>query len=429
MTLNRRSFLSMTAIAASLTAAAACSSDDTSTEAEDTTNEETTTEEGSEEEAVTRADADLVIWADELKAGSLEEIAATWGEEQGITVAVQAVADDLQGAFITANQAGNGPDIVLGAHDWIGNMVQNGSISPVTIADDAQSNFSDIALTAMTYDSQFYGVPYSVECVALYVNKGLTDVTEPATIEELAEAGKAAGTDVVLSLPVGESGDAYHMEPIYTSGGGYLFGTDADGNLDPTDVGVGQEGSIAAAKKIGELGEDGVLSTSVTGDNAISMFTEGKAPYLVSGPWALADIKAAEIDYSIVKIPGFEGLDEARPFAGVNGFYVAANGQNKAFAETFLADVAKDSRIAAAMFEKNELPPAQKDLIEELSTDYADLTTFASLAENAEPMPSIPEMASIWGPLGMAEANIVGGADPESTIVSAGEEIVSSIEG
>ena len=349
MTFNRRSFLSMTAIATTLAAAAACSSSDSSTSGSASTDPSAA--------PVRDAAADLVIWADEKKADSLAEIVKTWGDEQGITVAVQTVANELQSSFITANQAGNGPDIVLGAHDWIGNMVQNGSIAPVTISDDAKSNFAQVALDAITFDGQYYGMPYSVETLALYVNKALTTVTEPATIEQLVEAGKAAGTEAVLSLPVGEKGDAYHMQPLYTSGGGYLFGKNSDGSLNPDDLGVGAEGSIAAAKKIGELGTDGVLKTSITDANAISIFTDGKAPYLVSGPWALSDVQASGIDYSVVKVPGFEGMGEARAFAGVNVFYVASSGKNKAFAETLVADVAKDSTFAAAMFKVNPLPP------------------------------------------------------------------------
>lgn len=434
MSLNRRSFLSLTTIAATLAAATACGSgSETTTEASAAPSAADKAPAGAAttDGAVVRdANADLVIWADEKKATSLKTIAEEWGKEQGITVAVQTVADELQTNFVTANQAGNGPDVVLGAHDWIGNLVQNGSIAPVSLTEEAKANYSDIALSAVTYDSQTYGAPYAVETLALFVNKGLTDVAAPATIEDLVTAGKAAGTEVVLSLPVGEKGDAYHMEPIYTAGGGYLFGKDASGNYNPEDLGVGGEGSVAAAQKIAELGADGVLKNSVTGDNAISLFTEGKAPYLISGPWALSDVKKAGIDYALAKIPGFGSVEgsEARPFAGVNCFYVASKGQNKAFAETFVADAAKDSRFAEAMFASNELPPAQKDLADKLKADHADMVTIAEFAASADPMPAIPAMSAVWGPLGQAEANIVkGGSDAGETMKSAGEEIKKAI--
>ena len=254
----------------------------------------------------------------------------------------------------------------------------------------------------MTYDGQTYGVPYAVETLVLYANNALTDVPEPGSIEELVEAAKAGGAEVVLSLPVGEQGDAYHMQPLYTSGGGYLFGTDAEGNQDPTDLGVGKEGSIAAAEKIGALGADGVLRTSITGDNAISLFTDGKAAYLISGPWALGDINTAGIDFTMSAVPGFEGMEPAKPFAGVNAFYVASNGQNAGFAQTFVGEVASNAEIAEQMFQSNNLPPVNLELQEKLSGEFPDMVKIAEFAELAEPMPSIPQMAAIWGPLGQA---------------------------
>lgn len=432
MLIRRKTFLAMTGAAASAAALAACGGDDTTTTEPATTDDSGASdaggaEEGDEEAAPTRADADLVIWADELKAASLEGPAQQWADANGITVAVQTVANDIQTSFVTANQAGNGPDVILGAHDWIGNMVQNGSIAPVQLPADAESAVAEIGLKAVTYDGQTYGVPYAVETLVLFANNELTDTPEPKSIEELVDAAKAGGAEVVLSLPVGEQGDAYHMQPLYTSGGGYLFGTDSEGNLDPKDLGVGKEGSIAAAEKLGELGKEEILRTSISGDNAISLFTDKKAAYLVSGPWALSDINAAEIDFTMSAVPGFEGMEEAKPFAGVNAFYVAAGAQNPAFAEQFVAEVASNAEIAEKMFEENQLPPVNLELQEKLAGDFPNIVKIAELAEGADPMPSIPAMAAIWGPLGQAQANIVGGADPESTMTSAGEEIASQI--
>ena len=97
MTLTRRSFLSITAVAAALTAAVVYGSDSGG--------------------ASSASGNNLIIWADQKKADSLTEFAKKWGEQQGITVTVQTVANELQSNFITANQAGNSPDVVLGAHD------------------------------------------------------------------------------------------------------------------------------------------------------------------------------------------------------------------------------------------------------------------------------------------------------------------------
>ncbi|EHM94788.1 hypothetical protein HMPREF0975_01153 [Actinomyces sp. oral taxon 849 str. F0330] len=424
---TRRSFLTMATVAATVSTVAACSSSQKAAGAAASggANQQASGSSGGD------ANADLVIWADQKKADSLKEIAKSWGQEQGITVAVQIVANDLQPAFITANQAGNGPDIVMGAHDWIGNLVQNSAIRPVVLSPEAEANYSDIALKAVTYDGQIYATPYAVECLGLFVNKALTQVTEPATIEEMVEAGTAAGTELILSQAVDEKGDAYNMEPIYTAAGGYLFGKNPDGSYNSKDLGIGKEGSIRAAEKIGQLGKQGVLRKSVTAANHISLFTDAKAPYLISGPWALADIKKAGIDYQLTRIPGFGDIEgsQARPFAGVNCFYVASNGKNKAFAETFVADAAKDMTFAASMFPSNELPPAQKDLAEKLRAEQPDMVTFADMSAQADPMPAIPAMSSVWEPFGRAQANIVAGADPASTMAGVGETIRASIDG
>ena len=51
------------------------------------------------------------------------------------------IAKDLQTQFVTASQAGTGPDLVMGAHDWIGNLVQNGAIDPIPMTDTQKAAF------------------------------------------------------------------------------------------------------------------------------------------------------------------------------------------------------------------------------------------------------------------------------------------------
>lgn len=424
MQIRRKNFLALGGLAASMTVLAACGGDSGS--GADTGSGPGDASDGGG--AAAGGAGTLVIWADEEKAPALGPSAKAWGEENGIEVVVEVVpGDELQGNFITANQAGNGPDVTMGAHDWIGNLVQNGAISPVQLPGDVADTIAPIGIEAVTYDGQTYGVPYAVETLALYANNELTDVAEPASIEELISAAEAGGAENILSLPIGESGDPYHMQPLYTSAGGYLFGEDSEGNLDPSDLGVGKEGSLAAADKISELGEQGVLKNSITGDNSISLFAEGKAAYLISGPWALADVRDSGIDFTVSPVPGFEGMEPAAPFAGVNSFYVASNAANAGFAQQFMTDVASSPDVAKAMYEANPLPPVNLQLREEIASSDEHVTIFAEAAEAAAPMPAIPAMSAIWEPLGIAQANIVGGDDPHAAMEAAGEEIAAAI--
>ena len=57
-------------------------------------------------------EGDLLIWTDDIQAPSIQEAADAFGEENGITVKVESIAEELQTQFVTAAQAGNAPDLV-----------------------------------------------------------------------------------------------------------------------------------------------------------------------------------------------------------------------------------------------------------------------------------------------------------------------------
>ncbi|MEH0929536.1 sugar ABC transporter substrate-binding protein [Micromonospora sp. CPCC 205558] len=375
----------------------------------------------------------LVIWADDKRTAALKPFAEKFGQENGVAVEVQAVSKDLQTNFVTASQQGSGPDVVVGAHDWIGNLVQNGAIDPVQLAAEQKSAFNETAIKAVTFNGQLYGVPYAQENLALIRNTDLAPEA-PKTIEDLVAKGKqlkaSKKATETLCLQVGQNGDAYHVYPLYTSAGGYLFGTSANGDYDPKDLGVGKPESIEAFKKIGALGEKGagVLKRAIADTNSIATFTGKKCAYLVSGPWAVADVKKANIAYDISAIPGFAGGKEAQPFVGVQAFYVAAKGRNKALAQEFVANYTTTPELAVALYNAEPRPPALTAALDQVKGTDPDLAKFQEAGRNGQVLPAIPAMAAIWDPFGKAEAAVIGGADPTSTITAAGKTISGQIK-
>ena len=375
-----------------------------------------------------RGDADLVIWADANRTKALEAPLATWAQAQGIKAVVQTVGTDLQANFVTANQTKNGPDIVIGAQDWVGKLVQNNAIVPVQLS---ATGLSQTAIDAVSYGGQTYGAPYAIETLGLFVNNKLTSVAAPATIEDMVAAAKAGGSGGVaenpLCLQVGQTGDSYHMQPFFTSGGGYIFGKNADGTYNTKDIGVGTTGGIQAGTKIGELAKDGVLKTSIDSNNSLTLFNDGKCAYLVSGPWALADMRKANLDFTLSPIPGFAGLGPAVPPLGVQAFFVASNAKNPTIAQQFLTDLLKDTAMTKAMNEVDARVPAQQALADELKASDPVLMQFLDLAQGAAAMPNVPAMDAVWSPLNQAFASIVGGADPASTMTSAAQAIATAV--
>ncbi|MET8004749.1 sugar ABC transporter substrate-binding protein [Nonomuraea glycinis] len=363
-----------------------------------------------------QAGGTLVIWADPNRVKALRPFADQFGTENGVTVEVKEISKDNQQTFITASQQGSGPDVMIGAHDWIGNLVQNGAIDPVNLTEAQKAAFPEVAMKAVTFDGQTYGAPYAVENIALIRNTDLAP-DAPATIEDLVKEGKRLKADgkveEVLCLPVTQKGDAFHAYPIFAAGGGSLFGATPSGDPDPKQVMLDSPGSVKAFGKLRALGEkgEGVLKTSITNENYIVNFAAKKCAYLISGPWAMTDVKKGGFGYDITPVPSFEGGAPATPFVGVQTFFVAAKGKSKALAQEFVTNYVTDKDVAKALYDADPRPPALTEALEEVKTTDADAGKFMDAGKDGMPMPAIPEMQAVWQPFGIAEAAVVKGGD------------------
>jgi len=376
------------------------------------------------------AGATLVIWADEKRAKAITPLAAQWATENGVTVKVESIATDITTKFKTASQAGNPPDVVVWAHDVIGDFVQNSAIDPVQGLDT--SGFDPIAIKGMTFAGQLYGVPYSVENIALIRNTDLAP-DAPATMEDLQVAGKKLVTDKkateIMALQVGQKGDPYHIYPVFTSGGGSFFGLTSTGDPDPKVVTVDSPESIAAGQKLYDMGEKGTgaLKRSIDDKNAIPLFTGKKTAFLVSGPWSIADITKAGINYDIGPIPPFADGTPAGPFIGVNGFYVASKGANKTLAQEFVTSLVPTLDFQVGLYQTEPRRPALTAAVDQVKADDPNIPKFAEAAKSGVILPAIPAMGQVWTPFGVAEAAIVGGADPKVALTAAAKAIREGI--
>ena len=110
----------------------------------------------------------LVIWADEKRAEALRPFADAFAAAHGAKAEIVAVTENQQERFVEASKAGTGPDVMIGAHDWIGNLVLNGYIDPVLVLDNKMEDYLDVARRAVMYNGEFYGIPYAVESLVLF---------------------------------------------------------------------------------------------------------------------------------------------------------------------------------------------------------------------------------------------------------------------
>ena len=247
-------------------------------------------EEPTEEPAAEEFDVSITVWADDTRTPILLDLAESFQDEYGVGLIVEQVAD-INDQFPIAAPAGEGPDILILAHDRIGGFYASGLLAPIDLGDKAD-DFYPVAIDAFTYEGQLVGMPYAVENLAFFYNTDMIE-TPPTTWDELIAMGSALVDSGDATYALALTGTTYDAFPLQTAFGGYVFGVN-DSGYDPSDVGIDSPGMIAAGDFVQENVEAGYISSSTDWDTAHLQFETGEVPFLMAGPWAAASTALGE---------------------------------------------------------------------------------------------------------------------------------------
>lgn len=357
----------------------------------------------------------LTIWADNERTPILQDLADDVLAELGIELEIVEMGlGDARDQLLVAGPVGEGPDILISAHDSLGQFVSNGAVVPLDRSAFEES-FLDSGLDLFTFNGELYGVPYAIENVALIRNVDLVPEA-PTSWEEvrtLAEELQASG-DAQYGFVV-QTGNTYHNFPITSAFGGYIFGRNEDGSFNTSDLGLNSEGGLAAGEWLSGMYVDGLMPPDVNDDVAFQLFEDGAAAMLVTGPWYSQRIIDTGVNYSIDLLPvsgAADGEAIGAPFAGGQGFVISAFSDNQLLAEIFLTEYVASVDFMQAIFDNGGRPPAYNDV--DTSADV-NVAAFQAAGVNAIPMPAIPEMGAVWA-----------SSDNALTLISQGEDAVES---
>lgn len=341
----------------------------------------------------------LTIWVDGARVKMVTDLGKKFTDKYKVPVVVQELGfGDIRDQLKIAGPAKEGPDIIIGAHDWLGELVTNGLVEPLDLGAKAK-NVDPVALRGFTYDGKLYGLPYLVEAVALIYNKDLVP-TPPKTWDELKAVAKKLQDDKKVEQGyVLQQGDPYHTEPILTGFGGYVFAY-KNGQYDPKDLGLDSPGGIAAYTEIENMVKAGLLRKDVDYNLMMSLFKEKKSAMFISGPWTLGDLRAAKVNYGIAPIPTMK--QTPRPFVGVQGWMVSAFGKNKLQAKTFLTEFVATDEAMQALYDAVPGAISWLPIAGKLKEKDPDIAAFLASASTGDPMPAIPQMSSVWEAWGKA---------------------------
>ena len=361
---------------------------------------------GSSVAARNAAASTLTIWTDADRKPAVDKIASAWGSARGVNVVVVQkdfgkIRDDLKTV-----QAETAPDVIVGAHDWTGDLAASGLVLPLNPRKAVREKFPSYALNAFSYGTavkKLYGAPVVIENIGLVVNTRLAKVpTSFANLQTQALAFKKKKSgNLAIAVQQGAAGDAYHMYPFFSGLCGYIFGTNKAGNLDPSDIGLKNAAFLKNTARIDSWNKSGLINAKVDDGAASNAFLTGKAAFWLTGPWNADRIKKAGIRFQVVQVPAVNC--KSVPFLGSQGFMVtkfsAAHGVESA-AKDLVGDYMMSADSQFALTTANGRYPANLDAAKRVKDPV--LAQFGKAGTGGVPMPNIPQMGSVWSDLGAA---------------------------
>ena len=346
----------------------------------------------------------IVIWTGGGKAtANLQAIADRFTADLGVPVLVEEV-DPLVDKFQQAAATGDGPDIVLWAHDRFGEWAAGGLISPVTPSAEFSAGVLPTALDAVSFGGKVWAYPVAVEAVGLIYNTDLIK-TPPASFDDIAAIELPDGVAPIMW----DYNNTYFTMPLLMAGGGFAF-QKVDGSYDGKATGVNNAGAMAGAAKLKMLIDSGIMPPGVDYGVMDGAMNKGEVAMVINGPWAWGNLKTSGINFAVAAIPAVDGK-ASPPFLGIYSAGINAASPNADLAVELLENYVLNDEGLAAWNANSDLG-ALADISAAAAQNDANVAATLANAAIGIPMPSNPEMGAFWSAMEPALRNITTGAQP-----------------
>lgn len=334
---------------------------------------------------------------------------------------------ELQQQALLAAPQGEAGDLFVGIpHDQLSGLAEGGVLADMSAYATAGylADLGEQARLAYTYAGRLFGLPMFVEGPALVINTDLVP-NPPASYEEFVALAQELTTADTFGFMFDAPNFYFAYGWIHTFGG-YVFGRDASGSLVADDLGVANEGAVRGAQALKDLRFTYDLIPSGTNyDVANGLFIDGSLAMIYNGPWAISQYREAGIDVEILPVPALADGTEFSGFMGVQGVLMNQFGTQKVDAANFAKWITRtDAQVTLARISGRI--PASESALAQVSDDPI-IAGFGAALLDSEPMPNIPRMGQVWGPMGSALSIILETED--SDVAAALESARSEIAG
>ena len=345
---------------------------------------------------------EITLYVEDQYKAYAETVAKAYEKESGTKVTIK-TGDALGGLdkLSLDNQSGQAADVMMAPYDRVGSLGTDGQLSEVTLSDGAKTDDKTKSLVTAA-DGKVYGAPAVIESLVMYYNKDLVK-DAPKTFAELEELAKDskyafAGEDGKTSAFLADWTNFYYAYGLLAGNGAYVFG---DNGKNPKDIGLANDGSIAGinyAKSWYEKWPKGMQDGTAAGNLIQTQFQEGKTAAIIDGPWKAKAFKDAKVNYGVATIPTLPNGKDYAAFGGGKAWIIPSSTKNLEAAQKFV-DFLVSTEQQKAFYDKTNEIPANTEARSYAEGKNDELTTAViKQFKNAQPMPNISQMSTVWDP-------------------------------
>jgi arabinogalactan oligomer/maltooligosaccharide transport system substrate-binding protein len=341
------------------------------------------------------ADKELVVWADETRGPNLTKTLAAksdWVSGYKITVKAFSSFDALKEAVDKSTDL-TGPDIILGANDWVPTGAKNGKLAPITLPASVKARFTANQLFDLSYKGNLYGVPLDINNVGMVYNENLVK-NAPKTLGEMVSYYKANKDKKGLAagLCIAGGGTSWGAHSVLSALGGSAYRM-KNGAVDTTKDPI-NPAELAKNIKTYLLDANGKSNGffPATDTGCKDNYLAGKVPFAIIGNWEWQDYMAEGFQMNLMPVPGVKAGTSGTMFASVSGAMLtsfAAKRGVEAGAKDLLINFFA-STAGAVAYQAIELrPPAEKGA--QTKVEFTAQQNFGKAASKA----GIPQIGAI----------------------------------
>ena len=258
------------------------------------------------------------------------------------------------------------------------------------------------AVGTVKVDNTYYGIPLATESLALFYNKTLLEENgfEVATSfeqikEQAAQYNDAATNKFLLRF---QPGNSYDMNLLLKGAGFQLYGENHD---DASQVNLNTPEVVAGLEFFKSMKEYlPVPYADLNWDTIHGEFIKGNVPYMISGPWSLAEAKTGAEDngfeFGVTTIPTINGV-QGETFSGNIIACVSAYTQHPTEAKQVVDFLASEEGLQIMYDVQGKIPALKDSSVIEGVVEDPYIAGILAQAEYSQPMPILPEMSKYWG--------------------------------